>query len=316
MCNIEKILVTGGAGFIGSSIVEMLLSKKYEVIILDNMSTSNMNKIKHINNENLCTLIKGDIRDEKLVKKIVKDIDAIFHQAAITDISYSIKYPIVTNEVNIKGTLNLLESCLNSNVERFIFASSASVYGKKNTLPLKEIMKVNPASSYAISKVASEFFVHSYNKMYGLKTTCLRYFNVYGIRSSKNQGVIPIFINHILKNKNPIIYGDGNQTRDFINVKDVARANILTLSSNNCIGKNINIGSGKSISINNLVYKILKILNKSILKPIYYEKRMGDIKHGYADIRKAKNLLNFNPEISLEKGLSETIKYIRSNEQY
>lgn len=308
-----KFLVTGGAGFIGSHIVDKLLTDGHEVTIIDNLTSGRLENISHHLDDEFLHFIKGDILNLNFIKKCVKDQDCIFHEAAITSVPFSVKNSLITNETNIIGTLNLLQSCLDANVRKFIFASSASVYGEKNISPMKEDYNLYPKSPYAVSKIAGEYYSKLYYELYGLETICLRYFNVYGPRARSNQGVISKFINQILENKSPIIYGDGEQTRDFINVKDVAEANILAMQNQNAVGEVINIGHGRGISINEVFSIISSTLNKKYIKPIYEKSRIGDIRHGYADIQKARDLIGFRPLISIHEGIKECIEYFKEN---
>lgn len=304
-----KVLVTGGAGFIGSHIVDKLLSKDFEVTVFDNLSSGRQENISHHLDNELFQLIKGDILDLDTIKKIVKNHDVVFHEAAITDISFSVENPMITNEINVTGTLCLLKACLDSDVKRFIFASSASVYGKKNPPPMREDMDLDPTSPYAVSKLAAEYYIKLFYDLYGLETIILRYMNVYGPRARKNQGVISIFINQLSKNLSPVIYGDGKQTRDFINVQDVVDANILAVSNKNAVGEIINIGSGIPTSINQIANLVLETTNEKNIKSIYSDPRPGDVEHGYADITKARELLGFNPKISLKEGIIQLFKW-------
>jgi len=309
----SNILVTGGAGFIGSYIVDKLLADGHEVTVMDNISTGRLENVSHHQDNECFHFIKGDVLDYEIVKESVKDQDVVFHEAALTSVPFSVKHPINTNEINVNGTLNLLKSSLDANIKRFIFASSAAVYGKKNVPPMKEDYHKFPKSPYAVSKIAGEYYVKLFYELYGLETICLRYFNVYGPRARSNQGVISIFINQLIKNNRPIIYGDGEQTRDFISVQDVAEANILTLQNQNAVGEVINIGSGKGTSINEVFSIISSTLNKKDIKPIYKKSRIGDVRHGHADIRKARDLLYFNPTISIKDGIKNCIEYFKEN---
>jgi len=304
-----NILVTGGAGFIGSHIVDKLLSKDFEVTILDNLSTGRLENISHHQNKTHFNLIKGDILDIKIVKEIVKEQDVIFHEAALTSVPFSVKNPIITNDINVKGTLNLLKSCLDADVKRFIFASSTSVYGETSAPPIREDMKLNPKSPYAVSKIAAENYIQLFYKLYGLETIILRYFNVYGPRAREDQGVISKFINRLLKNESPIIYGDGEQTRDFINVKDVAHANMLALHSKKAVGETINIGTGTASSINQIINLLQETMNKKHITPVYANPRPGEVKHGYYDITKARTYLNFNPKITIKEGITQLFEW-------
>lgn len=306
-----KILVTGGAGFIGSHVVDKLIENGLQVTVLDNLINGNVKNIIRYKNHELFNFVKSDIRCTKKIEKIVNDHDAIIHLAALTSILDSIENPAKTNDINLIGTLNLLDLSLKCNVKKFIFSSSASVYGK-NISPLKEDMKIYPKSPYAVTKACIEYYLKIYFELYDLKTVSLRYFNVYGTRANRNQGVISIFINDILENRIPHIYGDGTQTRDFINVKDVANANLLSLNNEKSAGEIINIGSGNPISINKIKNIILEKIKIKNVKFKYLDSRMGEIKHGFADITKAKNILNFEPQINFDEGITECINWYQN----
>jgi UDP-glucose 4-epimerase len=304
----KTVVVTGGAGFIGSNIAKEL-SNNNKVIILDDLSTGNIKNIEDINNNNI-KFIKGTITDLKLLKKIFKDVNYVFHEAAIPSVPRSIKDPIRSNYVNVNGTLNILTAArINKCVKKVIYASSSSIYGDTPTLPKKEDRPTYPLSPYALSKFTAEYYCQLFTKIYELETISLRYFNVYGPRQDPNSeyaAVIPKFITSILNNKSPIIYGDGEQTRDFTFIEDIVNANILAAESDNT--GIFNIAGGKRISINKLAHTIMKIC-KTKLNLTYKEPRYGDIKHSLADITKAKEKLNFIPNFGLEKGLKETIKW-------
>ena len=242
----------------------------------------------------------------------MKEQEVIFHEAALTSVPFSVKNPIITNEINVKGTLNLLKSCLDADVKRFIFASSASVYGETRAPPIREDMKLNPKSPYAVSKIAAENYIQLFYKLYGLETIILRYFNVYGPRARVDQGVISKFLNRFLKNESPIIYGDGEQTRDFINVKDVAHANMLALYSKKAVGEIINIGAGTASSVNQVVNLLQETMEKKHISPTYANPRPGDVKHGYYDITKARTHLNFNPKITLKEGITQLFEWYKN----
>ncbi|MEM2179051.1 MAG: NAD-dependent epimerase/dehydratase family protein, partial [Candidatus Methanomethylicaceae archaeon] len=220
------------------------------------------------------------------------------------------KNPILVNEVNVVGSLNVLKIAIEENVDKFIYASSCAIYGEAENLPIKEEDKLNPLSPYASSKISVEYYCKVFYKAYGLKTICLRYFNVYGPRQKTGEyaGVIPIFIQRIKNNKPPIIYGDGKQTRDFVYVKDVVDASIKALEKEEAVGEIFNIGSGEAITINQLAETLLKILGKEKLKPIYKKERIGDIKNSYANIEKAKKILGYKPKYTLIDGLKEMLQ--------
>jgi dTDP-glucose 4,6-dehydratase len=306
----SKILVTGGAGFIGSHIVDRLVDEGFKVIVFDNLSTGEKENLAQHQNKKTFQFIEGDIRNLELVKKTVKGVDAVIHEAALVSVSRSVENPLLSNEINVTGTLNLLKASADAHVKRFIFASSCAVYGDTETLPNHEKMAPNPLSPYAADKLAAENHTKNYHNVYGLETVILRYFNVYGPRQKQgpHSGVISTFINCLLENKPPTIYGDGEQTRDFVNVKDVVEANLLALSKREAVGEVFNISIGEPTTINRLLETIQKIMGKSSLKSVHVESRPGDVKHSYGDITKAKSSLGYKPKVQLEKGLNELVK--------
>lgn len=310
-----RVLVTGGAGFIGSHIVDGLMKRGCEAFVIDNLVTGRLENIKHLVDNKMFRFFKSDVRDRDVVKKVVKDVDVVFHEAALVSVPRSIKNPQLTNEINVGGTLNMLLACLDSNVEFFVHASSSSVYGETEKLPKDEQQTLNPISPYGVSKMAAENYVKVFHDVYGLKTVCLRYFNVYGPRqiSGPYSGVISIFINRLLRNKPPIVHGDGEQVRDFTYVEDVVRANLLALNNKRAVGGVFNTATGKPTTINRLAEVLLKITEKKDLKPIYAKPRSGDIRQSYAEITKAKEVLGYSPEISLEEGLSKFVEWEKAN---
>ncbi len=304
--SLMRCLVTGGAGFIGSHIVEHLLKKGYEVVCYD-LVKNNINLDMHHNLE----LVKGDIEDKEHVKKVMEGVDIVFHEAAMVSVVESMKNPVKAIKVNTIGTFNVLCAAKDSDVRKVILASSAAVYGNSPELPKKEDMPLSPLSPYAISKLDGEYAARIFYEEYGLKTTCLRYFNVYGPRqdpTSPYAAVIPIFINKALKNECLPIYGDGTQTRDFIFVEDVVRANMLVMNKGD--GKVFNVASGVATSINQLAEKIINI-TESESKVVYKEPRAGDIKHSLADITEISRI-GFRPEFDLNQGLKVTMEWFRS----
>jgi len=305
-----EILVTGGAGFIGSHIVDRLLDEGFKVRVLDNLSTGDITNLAQHQNKKSFQFIEGDIRNFDLLKKTVKGVDAVFHEAALVSVTRSVENPLLSNEVNVTGTVNLLKACVDAHVKRFVYASSCAVYGDTETLPNHENLAPKPLSPYAVDKLAAENYAKVFHDVYGLETVSLRYFNVYGPRQKYGpySGVISIFINRLLENKPPIICGDGEQTRDFINIKDVVEANMLALSKRKAVGEVFNISTGEATTINNLTETIQKIMGKTSLKPVHTEPRPGDIKHSYGDITKAKKNLEYEPKVRLENGLSELVK--------
>ena len=303
-----RIVITGGAGFIGSNLAtELSKEKESEVIIVDDLSTGRVSNLEKINKN--INLVRGSITDLQLLKGIFKDVDYVFHQAAIPSVPRSIKDPIASNNANVNGTLNVLVAAKDCNVKKVIYASSSSVYGDTPELPKREDMVPNPLSPYAVTKLLGEYYCKVFNEVYGLKTISLRYFNVYGPRQdpySDYAAVIPRFINRVLENKPPVIYGDGEQTRDFTFVKDVVRANIQAMKSD--ANGVYNIASGNRISINELANVIMKLMGRN-LKPIHEAPREGDIRHSLGDISSAKKTLSYEPQYSVEEGLRRTIKW-------
>lgn len=303
-----KYLVTGGAGFIGSNIVEELIKRGDDVRVLDNFSTGKRENIKEFSKS--IELIEGDIRSYHIVQLALKDVDVVFHQAALPSVPRSIKDPITTNEVNIGGTLNLLEASVNAGISKFVFASSSSVYGDNPELPKHEEMTPNPLSPYAVSKLAGENYCRVFNRIYGLNTICLRYFNVFGPRQDPNSqysAVIPKFINLITNEQSPIIFGDGTQSRDFTFVKNVVKANLLA-SKTKKTGEIVNIACHEQTSLNSLVAKINQLTGKKVVA-IHEKTRSGDIQHSFARITKAKEVIEYEPEFDFETGLKSTIKF-------
>ena len=307
MHDVKRILVTGGAGFIGSHIVDRLAAEGYEIIILDDLSTGKINNVSALLKNKLVKFIKGDIRDPEIVKNSIKKCDAVIHLAAITSVTRSLREPFIVNDVNVNGTLNLLKNSLDSNVKKFIFVSSTAVYGD-NLPPLAEVMLPRPLSPYGASKLAGEHYCLSFWKSFELPTVILRCFNVYGRRMSNN-GYAPViskFTKNIRNNASITIYGDGEQTRDFIHVHDVVEAALLTLRSQEVSGDTINIGTGKPTSINQLVKLLIDLAGKEV-RIIRKEARTGEIRHSHANITKATGKLGFLPKVDLKEGLQDTI---------
>jgi len=310
----HRILVAGGAGFIGSHIVDKLLKVGMEVTVLDNFSTGRMgNLAQHKHNKNL-HIVKGDIRNAKQAKAAIKDIDAVFNDAAVVSVRLSVDNPILVNEVNVNGALNLLKASADSDVERFVQASSASVYGDAETLPISEDTLLKPISPYAVSELAAESYAMAFHKAYELQTVCLRYFNVYGPRQSYSPytGAITLFIDQLLNNKPLTIFGDGEQTRDFVYVEDVASANMLALTVKEAVGEVFNIATGTATSVNTLIKTLAKFVGRGKTKPLHAKPKVGEIKHSVASIEKARRILDYKPIFTIDSGLEQLVKWYTS----
>tara|TARA_Y100001954_G_C15829385_1_gene614271 strand:- start:11704 stop:12705 length:1002 start_codon:yes stop_codon:yes gene_type:complete len=319
----KRILVTGGAGFIGSSLCEKLISLQNEVICLDNFSTGKMKNIKSFINNKKFTLIEGDIRDIDVCISSSKNVDYILHQAALGSVPRSIKDPISTNDININGFLNVLSSARINSVKRFVYAASSSTYGDSKILPKSEHIIGKPLSVYAVTKYVNELYADLFSSTYGLETIGLRYFNVYGKRQDPNgpyAAVIPKFINLLLNGQSPTINGDGSFTRDFTYIDDVVDANLLCLTTKNksSINTVYNIAYGASNSLNDLAKYLKKYISKyrdniNEIEIKYGPSRVGDVPHSLANIQKAKKKLGYNPNFSLEEGLKEVINWYMKN---
>lgn len=299
----KKVAVTGGLGFIGSHLVEEL-SRDNQVVVIDNESSGHVENIEHLPLDNI-SLDLGDINQVNLFG-LFEDVDYVFHQAALASVPLSVENPLICNEINITGTLNVLDAALKSGVKKVLFASSSAVYGDNEDFPLSENAPLNPKSPYAASKAAGELYCQVYKEVYGLPTVSLRYFNVFGPRQdpeSHYAAVIPKFIEALLKGERPVIYGDGEQTRDFIYVKDVVRANLALCESKNT--GVFNVAGGKSISIKYLLEKLQNIMHKPF-PPLYSEERAGDVKHSVADVSKLKSTGYEIPD-NFEEALEATV---------
>ena len=310
----NRYLVTGGAGFIGSHIAEELVKRGDSVRIVDNFLTGKEENIASFLDG--IELIRGDIRDLKLCHEAVKDVDYVLHQAALPSVPRSVEDPLLTNAINIEGTLNVLLASRDASVKKVVFASSSSVYGDDEHLPKKEGLEGNPLSPYAVSKYAGEKYCQVFSEIYGLPTVSLRYFNVFGPRQdpfSQYAAVIPNFITRLLADKAPIIYGDGEQSRDFTYVANVVEANLQAALVPDVSGQVFNLGNGIRTTVNDLA-KTLTELTEKIIEPVHEEERPGDVRHSFADISKAEALLDYTPRVSLKDGLLRTIEWFRDQQ--
>ena len=304
-------LVTGGAGFIGSHLVEALVGQGDEVRVLDNLSTGRRENLTAVADS--IELIEGDIRDPNAVGAAVRGVERIFHQAAVVSVPMSVRDPVTNHAVNVDGTLNLLDAARVAGVECFVYASSSAVYGDLPDLPKVETMPTAAISPYGLSKHIGEQYARLFTQLYGLRTVGLRYFNVYGPRqdpSSPYSGVISIFVDHLLANTPPSIYGDGRQTRDFIYVADVVRANLLAAGAPDAAGEVFNVSTNQSFTIVEL-WETLQIIAGTHLAPRFGEERLGDIRHSYASCEHARQTIGFEPEINFRDGLRRTFAWYR-----
>ena len=307
-------LVTGGAGFIGSNLVDGLLAKGYRVRVLDNLSTGKL--------ENLVSawprieFIKGDLRSDKDVQKAVKGVSYVFHLGAISNVPQSVDQPLVTHEVNVTGTFRLLQASRKAGVKRFIFTSSSSVYGETEKFPSVEEDLPRPESPYAASKIIGEYYCRNFSALYGLETVMLRYFNVFGPRQnpkSRYACVIPIFLKSFLDKVPPEVHWDGKQSRDFVSVEDVVAANLLAMKKNGIYGEVFNIGSHSEARVIDCLTGIQKILGVKKVKVRHTAKRVGDVRRTFADITKAKRLLGFRTAVPFAEGLRKTVAWFLKN---
>jgi UDP-N-acetylglucosamine 4-epimerase len=312
----STFLVTGGAGFIGSNLVERILEMGYQAIVLDNFSTGMEENIKEFRGNDRFSLIVGDICNMEDCQRACKGADYVLHQAALGSVPRSIENPAATNETNIDGTLNMMIAARDNKVKRFVFASSSSVYGDSQTLPKREDKMGKPLSPYAVSKAAGELYGKVFFDLFGLPAIGLRYFNVFGKKQNPNlmyAAVIPKFIKKLLRGEAPTIYGDGSQSRDFTYVENVVEANLLAcLVEKEALGESFNIGNEDRITINELYGRLCTELHVDIA-PIYGPERCGDIKHSNADISKARDMLKYKPLYSFDEGLERCINWYINN---
>jgi len=307
-----KYLVTGGAGFIGSNIVEELVRRKAKVRVLDSFITGKMENLKPFLGK--IELVKGDIRDKKALKRALKGIDYVIHQAALRSVPKSVDDPFTTNDINVFGTLNLLMEAKKAGVKRVVYASSSSAYGDVRKFPQKETDLAVPISPYGVSKLAAEHYCITFAKTFGLETVSLRYFNVFGPRQnpeSKYSAVVPIFIFNMIKGESPLVEWDGGQARDFTYVGNVVQANLNACVVPGISGQTFNIACGTSISVMDIVNELNKIF-KTNIKPKYAPKRRGDVRTTYADVGKMKKLLKVKNLIQFNEGLKLTVDWFRN----
>jgi len=305
----KKALVTGGAGFIGSHLVDELLSSNCKVAVIDNLSSGSLGNLEHVMGQ--ISFQEGDIQDLEVLERAMQGCDVVFHQAAVVSVTKTVDDPVGSAAVNEIGTLNVLEAARRCNVNRVILASSSAVYGDDPELPKNEKMVPRTLSPYAVQKLTGEFYARLYNDLYGLETVCLRYFNVFGPRqdpSSPYSGVISIFLTKAAAKQRPVIYGDGKQSRDFVYVKDVVKANILAGQAGDAGGQVFNVGTGGFVYIKEL-WDLIADMARIEIQPKYEDPRAGDILESVADIDLARNVLGFEPAYEFRKGLEVTYKW-------
>jgi UDP-glucose 4-epimerase len=302
-----RVLVTGGAGFIGSHLAERLVAIGHSVRVLDNFATGKRSNLAGFRED--VELIEGDIQSYERANKAVTGCDVVFHQAALPSVPRSIQDPLTSNATNVIGTLNVLLAARDHGVRRVVYASSSSAYGRNPALPKREELAAEPISPYATAKLAAEGYCRSFTHVYGLETVALRYFNVFGPRQdplSEYAAVIPRFITALAARQPPVIFGDGEQSRDFTYVDNIVDANVAAIDAGGIAGRAINIACGERVSLNQLVAELQDLLGTGV-EPAYAAPRSGDLKHSLADIGLARELLGYEPRVSLREGLSRTI---------
>lgn len=309
-----KVLVTGGAGFIGSNLADELIRQGAKVKIIDDLSTGFRENLEEINGD--FDFIEGSLNDSGRLKSAVENVEIIFHQAALPSVPRSVENPQATHEACVNATFNLLNAAKENNVRRLIYAASSSAYGDQPTLPKVETMIPQPLSPYAAAKLMGEYYCQVFSRVYNLETICLRYFNVFGPRqnpSSMYSGVISRFIDALMKNKTPVIYGDGEQSRDFTYIDNVVNANIKASQTDKGIGEVMNAANGERISLNELLEVLKKITHQPNVTADYKEERKGDVKHSQADNSRAVECLDFERLVGLEEGLQKTIDWWKNS---
>ena len=306
----KRCVVTGGAGFIGSNLASTLAEQGAGVIVLDDLSTGRKENLKVLKGQGVESVI-GSILDRGLLDRTFKGVDNVFHQAALPSVPRSVKEPLPANEVNITGTLYVLEAARQAGVKKVVYAASSSAYGETPTLPKVETIQPMPLSPYAVTKLASEHYCAVYTSVYGLPTTSLRYFNVYGPRqdpTSQYAAVVPNFITAAARGQAPTIYGDGEQSRDFTFVADAVQANLKAAVSPKADGRVVNVATGERVTVNELTEKIIALVGADV-EPVHVDERAGDIRHSLADISLARELMGYEPRFTLDEGLAEAVEF-------
>ena len=307
-------LVTGGAGFIGSHIAAALMADGARVRVLDDLSTGHRENIEEIGGD--LDFIQGSVADEQLLNKALEDVEVVFHEAAIPSVPRSVEAPRQTHIASVDGTFSLLVAARDRKVRRVVYAASSSAYGDQPTLPKDEQMLPDPLSPYAVAKLVGEYYCQVFTRVYGLETVSLRYFNVFGPRQdpgSQYSGVVSRFISTLLSNERPVIYGDGEQSRDFTYIDNVVAANLKAASAKEASGKVINVANGQRITLNQLLAELKDLTGKQDITAEYFEPRVGDVRHSLADITLARQFLEYESKVELREGLQRTIDWWKSS---
>jgi nucleoside-diphosphate-sugar epimerase len=305
------VLVTGGAGFIGSHLVDRLLREGHRVRVLDDFFSGKRGNLAHVQGE--VELIEGSVADEAVAERAVAGVDCVFHQAAMPSVPRSVAEPLASNHANVNGTLAILNAARNAGVRRVVYAASSSAYGDTPTLPKVETMATAPRSPYAVAKLAGENYCQAFTRVYGLETVCLRYFNVFGPRqdpASEYAAVIPKFILALMEGRTITMHGDGEQSRDFTYIDNTVEGNIRAMTAPEASGEMMNLACGERFTLNQLVQELAQITGLEP-KVEYIPSRTGDVKHSLADISKARRLLGYEPQVTFRQGLEKTVAYFR-----
>jgi nucleoside-diphosphate-sugar epimerase len=308
----DRFLVTGGAGFIGSHLVKRLIREGGKIRVVDDLSTGKEERLSSVRSG--IEFLKGDLADPAVCNEAVRDVDFVFHQAAIPSVQRSMDDPLGTNQANVVGTVNLLESSRQNGVRRFVYAASSSAYGNSEVLPKEESMVPNPCSFYALQKFIGERYCQLYHDLFGLETVSLRYFNVFGPEQdpdSEYSAVIPKFIDRLLAGKPLVVYGDGEQSRDFTYVENAVQANLLALRADGVSGKVFNVGCGQNITLNRMI-RVLESIVSIEAHVTYAPARAGDVRHSLADLTLATRYLSYEPVVTVEEGLKRTVDAMKA----
>ena len=309
-----KVVVTGGAGFIGSHIAETLARSGAKVLIVDNLSTGHRENVEELSGD--VELVEGSVADRELMNRVLSGAEVVFHEAAIPSVPRSVEDPEQTHIASVDGTFNLLLAAREQKVRRVVYAASSSAYGDQPTLPKVEDMSPDPLSPYAVAKLVGEYYCQVFSRVYGLETVSLRYFNVFGPRQdpgSQYSGVVSRFISALCSDEQPVIFGDGEQSRDFTYIDNVVSANLKAATTTGGIGKVINIATGDRITLNQLLNELKDLVGKPDISVDYRETRVGDVRHSLADTTKAREMLGYEPTVGLREGLQRTIDWWKTS---